>query len=100
MTLHRCDICVGTKARRQLRALLLSQPNIPTMRAAKRLDVSRSYLSVVRTEMEKAGCLPRRTVDGRAQAVLDQKARATLAATQCRGARGFPIGSIWAWDGP
>lgn len=100
MTPHHCDICVGTKARRQLRKLLLAQPNMPTMRASKRLDIGRPYLSIIRTQMEKAGCLPRRTVDGRAQAVRDQKARATLAATQCRGVRGFPIGSIWAWDGP
>ena len=97
MTPHICGACAKSKGRRALAALLRKNPNIPTQRAAKVLQVNRAYLSTIRKEMETAGCVPRRTVDGRTQAVRDRAARAELVATQSRAARGYPIGTIWVW---
>lgn len=69
-----CDYCRRGKGRRKLRALLLERPNMTTTRAAQLLDLDRPYANTVRLEMERLGCVSKRTVNGRTQAVGERLA--------------------------
>lgn len=72
MKTHSCEWCSGSKARRQLVALLLLQPNMTTTRASERLGITRSYLAGQRAILEEKGCVPRRTIDGRGQGHVER----------------------------
>jgi len=69
---HTCDVCSGTKSRRAARDVFLRFPDMTTTKAAGMSGVGRSYLSIIRTEMEKKGCIRQRARDGRGQHLIER----------------------------
>ena len=69
---HTCDVCSGTKSRRAARDVFLRFPDMTTTKAAGMSGVGRSYLSIIRTEMEKTGCIQKRARDGRGQHLIER----------------------------
>lgn len=69
---HTCDTCSGTKSRRAARDVLLRFPDMTTTKAAAKSGVGRSYLSVIRMEMERKGCIQKRARDGRGQHLIER----------------------------
>lgn len=78
MLQHSCHTCSGSRSRRALSELLRRLPNITTASAARKLDVNRPYIATLRTQMESAGCVTARTVDGRRQAHTEKAFREAL----------------------
>lgn len=99
MTPHSCNLCMGSAGRRRLRKFLLKSPNASTTGAAEELDMGRPYTAKVRREMEGAGCVPRRTVDGRSQRRVERlrqdERRMAKPPPAFVSSRGVPIGSVW-----